>query len=210
MWLQLILFIFGLLFVIATAIILVKLSKGIKKINVRPNAPKLEINSLSKTAFTEGYARGTIKSQKRCKNDCTRIEFFPEDVEQGENIERPDIKCFVVKDTFIKRYAEGESGSARRQIIEILPRSNKDLPEQKRGTEEGNRLTRDGQKAWIEAMAGKMITAGDEAIGEMLTDYARGGISKASFEQMKEETAQIKKLRTITESAVEEKKGELK
>ena len=179
--------------VVITTIVSVKSTKAEAKINVRPNAPLLLIRAERIKPHTEDYSWGIIKSQLKRKNKTTLIEFYPTDVEQGEFVPRPDVKSFVVRNEFIKRSAEGE-GSARRQIITILPRDRTDLSKDIRSTVEGTELTKEGQLAFIESTISKMIPAGDEAIGEALTKYARGNVRKAVLQEMDNENKKIRSL----------------
>lgn len=192
MWAEIISIFVGIVVITITTIFGVRYSKLEAKIDVRPNAPLLEIRAERIKPHTDNYTRGIIKNQKERKNGTTFIEFYPSDVEQGETIPRPDIKSFITKSEYIKRGAEGDG--TRRQLVTILPRDITDLPRSMRNTIEGKELAKEGQIAYLEATFGKMIPEGDEAIAEAMKRYARGNIRKAIIKEM---DAEAKKLRSI-------------
>jgi hypothetical protein len=182
-WILFFLFIIGIIATIVLTIIWIILDKHIKKTPVQANAPLIENNY--RKEFTNGYTLGILKSIKKCKNGCSRIEFYPTDVKQGEFVQRPDIQCFIVKNEFVKTYGEGGL-SDYRQRIKTLPRSKLDLPEDMRNTLEGDYETKEGQKAYLVSTMGKAIlTGGDEAIVEIMNEFSRIGMSKAEIARMR-------------------------
>lgn len=196
MWLEIILSFFGFVVLIIGIIITVKLHKDEGRLDLRINAPLLEIKAERIKPFTNGYADGKVKTQLPRKNGLTYVEFYPEDVEQGETIKRPDLQRFCVREEFIRRNAEGQHG-ARRQKIVILPRDKKDLPKDLRNTLIGDELTKEGQLAWLESTFKQAIPSGDEAIAEMMKNYARGEISKdvlARWEEIRKKERQIQQV----------------
>ncbi len=193
MILEILLSIFGIIAIVVTVVIKLRMNKDVKKLAIKPNAPKIEIEAMSKTAFTGGYRTGAVKSQIPCKNGCTRIEMYPDDVEQGENVERPPLKAFIVKNEFLSRFAEGESGSSRRQIIKVLPRSKNDMPSKMRETEYGKFLEIAGQKAHLESTFGKLVPNGDVAIAEAMKEFSRGELTKPALAQVREINEEYRK-----------------
>lgn len=163
------------------------------KLNVRPNAPIIIIESIEKRSIADSYKLGVIKTQIQKPNGTTLFEFYPMDVEQGVNVVRPDVKTLVVKEEFIMRNAEGGDGG-RRQIITILPRSKLDIPVNIRSTFKGDFLAEEGQKAWLISEVGKLIPSGDEAISEFMKELVRTGLSKQALASMKEQNSKAKKL----------------
>lgn len=200
MWIQVISFIIGIIILVVTIIIAFRLRKGGKNIKISPNLP-LVIN-FARTKFTDGYFAGILSSQKPRKNGCTLIEFYPFDLEQGEDIPLPTIQSVVVKNDFVKRLPRGNP-SSRREIVILLGRSSKDLPEIMRGAEEGKWMTMESQKAWVENIAGTMIKSGDDAIAELMKDYARGQITKNAMQEHKERLQKLQEI--ITQKMMEEK-----
>lgn len=197
--LEILLSFFGLLFLVGFVIFKLKSNKDIQKTPITANMPKIEIWGRAK--FTEGYCMGTLKSQLPRKNGTTFIEFFPDDVEQGEKIERPKVQSFIAGDQFIKRLGRGNPSSRREKII-VVSRDPTDYPEQIKETLLGNYLTTAGQLAFLEKTFGKAIPSGDEALAEAMKEYARGQVTKNTFSELKESN---KKFREIP---VEEKPKE--
>ncbi|MEK7179937.1 MAG: hypothetical protein AAB706_00515 [Patescibacteria group bacterium] len=192
-WAEIITTFLGFVAVTITIVVSIRMSRQEAKIDVRPNSPKLEIRALRIKPFTNNYMTGIIKEQIENKNGTTFISFYPDDVEQGEGVPRPDLQSFIVKTEFIRREAEGDN-KARRQTVIILPRSRLDLPIKLRSTVEGDELTKEGQLAFIESILGVGILAGDEALLEMMKKHTRTGITKAT---VKEIEAEYKKYRNI-------------
>lgn len=159
------------------------MNKSLKTVDVTANMPIVE-NDYRKE-FTEGYTLGTLKSIRKCKNGCSRIEFFPIDVEQGENISRPTVQSFIVKEEYIRPFGTGEL-SDHRQRIKTITRDPFLIPKKMKDTTEGKWATKEGQLGWLKAEAGKMIPSGDEAIAEFMKGYARGQMTKANQERLKE------------------------
>lgn len=203
MWVQILAFIFGIIIIVATVIIVIKTRKKLSKLDVTPNLPFVE--NPSRQEFTEGYYSGILKAQTPCKNGCDRIEYIPIDIEQGENKERPNVQCVIVKKEFIKRFSRGEL-SSRREIVKLIGRLPTDIPERLRETEEGKWLVKEGQKAWIISTFKEGIIAGDEAIAEAMTAYARGEITKATLAQLKETAKKQREIQGKTIETPEEKK----
>jgi len=193
----------GILIIVATVIIVVKTRKKLSKLDATPNLPFIE-NS-SRQEFTDGYYLGVLKSQVKCKNGCDRIEFFPIDMEQGENKARPNVQCVIVKGEFVKRFSRGEL-SARREIVKLIGRLPTDIPEKLRDTAEGDWLTKEGQKAWLISTFKEGIMAGDDAIAEAMTAYARGEITKATLAQLKETAKKQREIQGKFIESPEEKK----
>lgn len=196
MILQVFLFLFGFFALIGFIIIKLKSNKDIQKTPVTANMPKIEIWGRSK--FTNGYCMGTLKSQLPRKNGTTLIEFYPDDVEQGENIERPTIQSVIVKDEFIKRLGRGNP-SSRREIIIIVSRNPVDYPEQIRNTLMGDYLTKEGQLGFIRSIVGKAIPRGDEALEEHMREQSRTGMIKSTFAELKEANKKFRELQITPE-----------
>jgi hypothetical protein len=180
----------GLMVFTGIVIFELKARKVFTKLDIGINAPTIDIG-FSRRKFTEGYAEGIVKSQKPCKNGCTRIEMYPTDIDQSENAIHPGLKAFMVKDEFIKRHARGEKGSYREKI-QLIDRFRLDLPEKLRDTNYGIEMEKSGQRAFLEATIGKTVREGDEAIHEALIDTTRVGLSKMKLAQLKEETAHLR------------------
>ena len=84
------------------------LNKSLRKIDVNPNAPKIEIHSRTIRAFTDQYYSGIVKTQVERKNGTTFFEFYPDYVEQTDINPRPEVESFVINDAFIKRMLEDQ------------------------------------------------------------------------------------------------------
>lgn len=180
----------GVLVTGVTTFVVIRLNKSSTKIDIAPNASFIDLGS--RNMFTNGYTFGLIKREIPRKNKTTLIEFYPLDYEQGENKPRPEMQSIIVGNEYIKRFAAGEY--APRPIVKLMPRSRADLPEKMRNTDEGDWMTKEGQKAWIIKTFGESITAGDEAIHEAMRSFARGNITRAALSQVKEENAEFRKL----------------
>jgi len=191
-WIGIIVTFFGVIFTIAFTIYMVVSSKTLKKIKVKPNSDLIEIKSDLRASIVDSYKRGIIKTKLKRPNGTYFFEFYPTDVEQGAEVQRPDSKYLVVKKEFVKFNADG-----RRIIITILPRSVYDLPEDLRNTSEGDFLTKEGQKAWLLATHSKMMTAGDEAMEEIIKETTRLGLSKKAIASVKEDAERSKKVMGI-------------
>ena len=178
-------------FVAGYVIVKLRLNKDIQKTPVTANMPKIFIWGRSK--FTEGYCMGTIKSQLPRKNGTTLIEFFPDDVEQGENIQRPSIQSFIAGEEFIKRIGRGNP-SSRREFIIVVSRDPTDYPEQIRKTLDGDYLTKAGQLAFLQKTFGQAISSGDEALAEAMKEYARGNVTKSTLAELKQANKKFREM----------------
>lgn len=203
-WLGIIFSILGVVATIIFVIIMVHLQGKESKTQVTPNKPELIIYSKTIRSFTDSYFKGIVKNQKVRKNGTTFLEFYPTDVEQGENVPIPDLQFFVINDAFIRRLSEGDLSGRRQQII-ILPRSKLDLPKGMRGSLDAKWLTSEGQSAYVESVLGKAIIQGDEAVQEGLKTYSRTGIGKMALAEIKEHAIQHRK---VMEATATEQKGE--
>lgn len=204
-WLGIIYGVLGFIGLVITIIILVVLNSKESKINVTPNQPQLLIYSRVIRSQTDSYWRGTIKTQKERPNGTTFIEFFPDDVEQGDQVPRPDMKWCVVKTEFIKRMASGDISGRRQQVI-ILPRSLFDLPQDMSETMVGKSLTKEGQLSYIKSTVGKYISEGDEAIAQALIELSRVGVTKQALLSIKEKANQMNKTSTTEDSSMGQNK----
>ena len=158
--------------------------KAISKIDVKADAPMVENNY--RQEFTNGYARGVVKMPiLKNKNGTHRIEFYPTDVEQGEDVKRPHLQTFIINSDYKKHSSTGEI-SGRREIIRTLPRSADMIPENMRNTEEGKWETKEGQEAFLKSTFGQAIPNGDEAIAAQMKEWNRGNMAKSTIEQLKE------------------------
>jgi len=196
MWTELILIILAIPIVVVYTIFRIKMSRSIKTLPTTANMPIIE-NDYRKE-FTEGYTLGILKSIRKCKNGCSRVEFFPIDVEQGEDIPRPTIQSFIVKEEYLKPFGVGELSDYRNRI-KTITRNPFSIPKKIKDTIEGNYITKEGQLAWLKSEAGKMIPAGDEAIAEMMKEYARGNLSKAEISRLKEISQKYNELKIQTQ-----------
>ena len=182
-WTELILTFFGIIVVTGTFIGAIILNKSIVKVRVTPNMPLIE-NDYRKE-FTNGYTLGTLKSITKCKNGTNRIEFYPMDVEQGEEIARPTVQTYIVKEEYVIPFAVGEL-SDRRQRIKTTTRNPLLIPKKMQDTIDADYETKEGQLSYLRSEVGKMIPAGDEAITEFLKGTTRVGMTKLAFAELKE------------------------
>jgi len=174
--------ILGIIITTGYVIIRIVLTKKTVKVDVTPNMPLIENPCRQK--FTDGYYLGVLKSQLPRKNGCTLIEFYPLDDEQGEYKPKPQVQSLIVKNEFIKRFSRGEP-SARREIIMLIGRDPSDYPKKMRDTKR-KWMEKEGQLAFLQSTFKKSISAGDEAIVEMMSDFARGQMTKAQIQRYKE------------------------
>lgn len=170
--------------------ITLKFKKDIQKVPVTANMPIVE-NDFRKQ-FTNGYTLGVLKSMILCKNRCYRVEFYPMDVEQGEDVQRPTIQTVIVREAYIKPFSRGEL-SDRRERIKLITRDPFLIPEKLRDETEGQWITKEGQKAWVISTIQKAIPSGDEVISEFMNKWTRTGIAKETFAQYQEADKLIKK-----------------
>lgn len=183
--------IFGVIALVTTIIIAFYINKKTAKLDVTPNAPIIDVSS--RRQFTEGYSFGIVKQEIPRKNGTVLIEFYPLDMEQGEDKPRPAVQSLVVAKEYLKRFSRGEN-SSRREYIKVIARDPSDLPEKLRGTTEGDWQTKEGQLAHLQKVFGKAIPAGDEAIFEQMMTWSRGNISRATMAQIREENQELRKL----------------
>lgn len=187
MWIQIILFILGIILVAIWIIVIVFFTKDIQKIDVVPNQP-IVFNPVKKK-FTDDYGVGVLKSRRENMNGTILIEYYPQDVEQGDLSPRPDLKAVVVKKEFLKEYSTG-----KRRIIEILGRHPSEYPTDYSGTSKEELISKEGQVAFMKSKIGNVISGGDEAIEEIMKHYSRIGLSKAEIQKIKSELDVIKKM----------------
>lgn len=194
MWLLIILFIILFFVFVGYIIFRAFMLKRIVRMDVLPNMPLIE-NDYRKE-FTEGYTRGIVKRQIKNKNGTTTIEFYPMDVEQGENIPRPTLQAVVVSNENLKQFARGKI-SPYREIIKTTTKNPLLIPEELRKEEEGKWTLKEGQKAWVLDTFGKFIQSGDEAMSELINESSRTGLAKGTISQIKDFNAQFRKIREV-------------
>jgi len=174
----------GIIVTILVVIIVVKTTEKTKKIDVHENAVYILVGNRRK--YTTGnYALGLIKKEKLCKNGCTRFEYYPCDKLQGEDIKNPPLQRVICKNEFVRRFAPGEYFNERAVVV-LLDRFKSDLPRKMRETKEGEDMSKAGQKAFLESAIGSYVTAGDEALHEMISGISRVGMTKLTLAQIKE------------------------
>lgn len=169
MWIQIFGVVLGIIFLVVAVIFWVITRKSERAIKVLPNSPFIEIDN-SRTRFTMGYYFGIIKKILPRKNKTYYIEFYPIDVTQGENTERPEIQRLIVAKEFIKYPKK----SPRRQTIQTIARNPMDISEELRNTIIGKQLIEEGQEAFLEKVFSDLIPSGDERAKDILTDSYRG------------------------------------
>lgn len=195
----------GILVLIAIAIftiVRVKMSHHISRYDVTANMPL--VSNPARTQFTDGYASGTLKRIKSNKNGTFLVEYYPDDIEQGEDIPRPPMQGVIVRKDFAIRLARGDYGDRRERII-LVGRSPADYPDKLRDTSEGEWMTRKGQLAFLKSTFGKAIPSGDEALAEAMKSYSRVGIGKNALAEIKEANAQYRKMMQIPTESEEPK-----
>lgn len=202
--LQIIIGILVLIAIIVFTIVRVRMSKQIDKQDVTANMPL--VSNPARTQFTDGYASGVLKRIKENKNGTFLIEYYPDDVEQGEEIPRPELQSVIVRKEFVKRLARGDYGSRRERLI-LVGRSPIDYPEKIRKTLEGEWMTKEGQLAFILSTFGKGIPSGDEALAEAMKDWSRTGVSKNILAELKEINAQYRKFLPLQKEQEEPKQS---
>lgn len=169
MLIQIIATIFGIIMLIVATIFWIVTRKSERSITVLPNSPFIEIDS-SRVRFTNGYTFGILKKMLPRKNKTFYIEFYPIDITQGENIDRPEIQKLIVAKEFI----EYPKKSARRQTIKTIGRSLTDIPKELRETIEGKKEAEKGQLAFIEKAFSDSVPEGDEQVRNILIKSYRG------------------------------------
>jgi hypothetical protein len=175
--------ILGLGAVVGTVIFNVYLSNKEQKLTARPNMPFIEIHSQLRKSII-GYSRGVVESQTPRPNGTVLLKIYPDDVVQGENVKRPDVKYLVVHKDYIKRFAEGEMYPKRQAII-ILPKNGMDLPIGLLNTDFGKILEKEGQLAYLKQVMGATWQPTHQAIKEAMEEYAMGEVSKSDLRRLK-------------------------
>lgn len=165
--------------------------KDMKKMPITANMPKVE--NVARRQFTDGYAFGILKRIIPRKNGCSLVEFFADDIEQGEGIPRPPVQPLIVKNEYIKPFARSKL-SSRREVIKLIGRSPTDYPEEMRDTTEGKWMTKEGQLAFLKSTFQPMIKQGDEALASAMKMYARGEITKQAIASLQADVNRIKKM----------------
>ena len=160
------------------------------KYDIIENAPFIEVGA--RKIFTNGYARGRVKSQTPCKNGTTRFEFFPIDYEQGENIPIPPMQVVICKDECIKRYSKGEESPIEIiKLINILPT---ETSEKLKGTKEGNILEEEGMKSYLKRLNYGLITKSADAINNLIMEEASPYLNRSVLAKLKEENDLMRKI----------------
>ena len=163
------------------------------KLDIRENAPFIEIDN-SRLRFTNGYAKGLVKSKMPCKNGTTRIEFYPIDFEQGENKKRPPLVPLIVKDEYLKP----KDGNYR-QELRTVGRLKTDIQENLRDTDIGIEFSKESQKAFLQETFGNFTKNGYDAIAEMITETSSLGMTKKTIEEIREKVRKFKEISEIEE-----------
>jgi len=193
--------IFGLILTVTTIIIYITMNGKIKRINLKENSSIIDCTT--KTQFTNGYSMGYVIKEEPCPNKTHRITFYPTDREEGEDVENPKPQTFIASNEMIKRLPKG-AGSTRRERLFILSRNPADIPEHLRDTEMGNWLSKEGQLAYINKIYGSSISAGDDALEELMKTNTRMGITKEDLITKKELIKEILRFNLLKE---EDKSG---
>lgn len=194
MWTEIIVILIGLLLLPVIIIVSIKLNKSIAKMDVTANMPIVE-NDYRKE-FTGGYTLGTIKNIKQNKNGTKLVEFYPIDVEQGENVKIPHLQSVVVLNEYFKPFSIGEL-SDRRIRIKLITKEKSMIPKKLRSTPEGEWATKEGMHGYLKSEFGTVMKASAEALHEMTKDLSTLGLSAASIAQIKEK---VKIIQEITPS----------
>lgn len=182
------------IWIITGVIIYVTRRRG-KDIDVLPNTPHTELDP-SRISWTEGYSRGILKSLVLKPNGCFKLEFFPTDITQGDNVQRPGIQKVIIAKESLGVFSQGEL-SDRRQIIKTFARSKLDLPERMRNTLEGDFESIEGQKAFLLRTLGKVVPSGDEALGQIATEINRGHLDKVFINKIKSEMQVMNQIKDL-------------
>jgi len=191
MLIQILVFLFLLIVTPIFIIIVLKFNKSIEKILVTPNMPIVE-NDYRKE-FTEGYTLGILKKIKQNKNGTKLIEFYPIDVEQGENIKYPYVQAVVVKDEYFKPFSNGEL-STRRNRIKLITRNLSQIPEKLIDETEGKWLLKEGYLGHVCHLDGNLVKKAAETLQAQSKAISTVGLSPAIVEQAKEEYKKIREI----------------
>jgi len=201
-WTEIILTILGIIASIPVIIFLVKTNKSIAKIDVTANMPIVENDYRSE--FTGGYTLGVVKAIRQNKNGTKLVEFYPIDIEQGENIKRPHLQAVVVKDEYFKPFSPGEL-SDRRNRIKLITKEMHKIPEKLRDSTEGKWATKEGSLGLMKSEITTITKNTMENMHDLSRDLHFGGLSAEAISRAKEEM----KLRRDLINPNEEKGGGL-
>ena len=191
--------------IIGTIVLIVYLVTDEKKKGKRrvaPNPPLFE--NKARMQFTNGYASGEIVSQKRAKNGCTLIEFYPIGVEHGEYVPKPDIQSVVVLNECLDRYAKGDI-EGKRELIIAYGRSPSDYPERYRETLEGKGALGKVESAHIKATYGKWIDNILKTLSLHMKEHAGGLISANTLMEIKSGMENLKVMMLANQQQTEKK-----
>jgi len=205
MWLEIILSILGIIAVVVSVIVKLKQNKDIQKIEVTANQPMCFNFTKSRRAFTGGYSLGVVKKQLPRKNGTTYFEFFPLDVEQGENLPRPDLQRIVINEDYIKRFSRGEISPCR-ELIFFTSRDPTDYPDKMQDTTEGKWMTKEGQLGFLKSMLGKAIPQTSSAMASLMNEFAGGEMTVAEIAKMRELAKQHREIQDPEQAKKEEGK----
>lgn len=186
MWTEIIVLFLGIPALVIYIIVQFRMRKSLKSIEVTANMPIIE--NKYRHEFTDGYKLGVQKSAVLKKNGCYLVEMYPVDVEQGEDIARPHLQSFVIKQEHYHPSLDG-----RRIIVRTTTRDPSRIPKEMRNTLDGDWETKEGQLAHLTSTFREaVITGGDEAIAEAMKNYARGNIPAATLAQLKSDVKAFK------------------
>jgi len=203
--LEIILSIIGIIVGVVVTIVKVKQNKDIQKIEVTANQPMCFNFTTSRRAFVNGYSIGVVKKQLPRKNGTHYFEFFPLDVEQGENLPRPDLQRLVVNDDYIKRFAKGEISPCR-ELIFFTSRDPTDYPEKMIDTTEGKWMTKEGQLGFLKSQLGKAIPQTSSAMTSIMNEFAGGEMTASEFAKIKETAQKYREIQDPEQTKKEERK----
>lgn len=182
--------IFGIILTATAVIFYVRINTRIRRMNIKQNSSIIDCTT--KTVFTNGYSMGYVINEEPCPNNTYRITFYPSDREEGEDVKEPEPQTFIVAKEMLKRLPKG-AGSTRRERLYVLSRNPSDIPEHIRETEQGQWLKKEGQLAYLNKIYGTSISAGDEALEELMKTSTRVGITKEDLKTKKELIKEILK-----------------
>jgi hypothetical protein len=182
MWLEIIVSILIFLVMLFVAIFKIKNAKNLEKIDILPNCAF--VLNPCRRQFANGSCLGAKIGEIQNKNGTTTIKFLPLDNIQGKDEKLLPPQEVVVANENIKRIPSGKLSP--REFIFLVGRSALDYPEEIRPTPIGEWMTEKGQEAWLEKTMGKMIPAGDEAVSNQMSKFARGHIDPNTLNQITE------------------------
>ena len=191
MWAEIITTILGVIVFGVMLTVWLIINKREMKIDIKPNAPLFK--NFTRTDFTDGYAEGLVDRIKLCKNGCYRIEYFPTDRQEGQNVKRPSKQKVIYHKSGIRFLSNGDLSERRVQIWGIGS-SPEDLPRGIKNSSLGKWAENESYLSFLNNQFGANMKETLNASAQMIKQNTALGLTSVELARLREISAEERKL----------------